>query len=218
MNEQVIRVLVADDHVVVRLGLVTLIDRQKDMRVVAEAANGQQLVELYRTHRPDIVLTDLRMPGLNGVEAITAICREDPQARIIVLTIQKGDESVFRALRAGARGFLNKDVPGQEIVNAVRAVHAGERSIPPDIASRIVERIQHPELSEREVKVLTLIAKGCSNKEMADQLGVSAATIKNHVANLMVKLNAQDRTHAVTVALERNIIDLEDVDVRGPGG
>jgi two-component system NarL family response regulator len=204
-----IRVLVADDHLIVRLGLVTLVNRQRDMQAIGQAGNGLEAAALYRTHRPDVTLMDLRMPGCGGVEAIGAICAEDPQARVIVLTIHKGDEAVYQALRAGARGYLLKDAPGEEIVAAIRGVGAGERCIPPEIADRLAERIRHPDLSRREVQVLGLLAGGASNKEMAGRLGVSPATIKNQVASLLAKLEAHDRTHAVALAIERGILDLE---------
>ena len=214
---QPIRVLVADDHLILRLGLVTLINGETDMKVVAEASNGQHVVELFREHRPDVTLMDLRMPGLNGVEAISAICAEEPDAKVIVLTIHKGDEAVYQALRAGARGYLLKDIATDEILAAVRSVHEGRRCIPPAIAARMAERIRHSDLTPREIDVLKLIAKGFSNKQIGDRLGIAEATVKNHVVSLLGKLGVQDRTHAVTLALERNIIDLEEVDVDDPG-
>jgi DNA-binding NarL/FixJ family response regulator len=214
---QQIRVLVADDHLILRLGLVTLVNGETDMRVVAEASSGTQVVELFKQHRPDITLMDLRMPGLNGVEAIAAICAEEPEARVIVLTIHKGDEAVYQALRAGARGYLLKDIATDDILAAIRSVHDGRRCIPPAIAARMAERIRHSDLTPREIDVLKLIAKGFSNKQIGDRLGIAEATVKNHVVSLLGKLGVQDRTHAVTLALERNIIDLEDVDVDDPG-
>ncbi len=207
---QPIRLLVADDHLIVRLGLVTLIERQRDMRVVAEASSGRQAVELFAAHHPDVTLMDLRMPGLGGVEAIETIRAQDPQARIIILTIHKGDEAVYRALRAGAQGYLLKDVPGEEIVTAIRMVHSGQACIPPDIAARFVEHVRYDALTPREVYVLKLLAKGLSNLQIASQLQISAATVKNHVASVLGKLGVESRTHAVTLALERNLIDLED--------
>jgi DNA-binding NarL/FixJ family response regulator len=204
-----IRVLIADDHLVVRLGLAALIDRQDDMSVVAQAASGRQVVELYRSHRPDVTLMDLRMPGGDGVSAIAAICAEDPRARIIVVTIHSGDEAVFQALRAGADGYILKDAPGPEILAAIRTVHAGNPCIPPPIAMAVADRLRQPELSLREIAILKLVARGFSNKRIADEQEVSASTVKNHVASLMAKLGADDRAHAVTLALERGIIDLE---------
>jgi len=213
---QPIRVLVADDHLILRLGLVTLINGEPDMRVVAEASSGRHVVDLFRAHRPDVTLMDLRMPGQGGVDAIATICAEEPGARIIVLTIHKGDEAVYQALKAGARGYLLKDVPCEEILAAIRAVHEGRRCIPPAIAARMAERIRHDDLTPREIDVLKLIARGFSNKQIGDRLGIAEATVKNRVVSLLAKLGVQDRTHAVTLALERNIIDLEEVDV-GPG-
>ena len=209
-----ISVLIADDHLVLRFGLATMINRQKDMHVVAEAANGEQVVELFRTHRPDVTLMDLRMPGQNGVEAITAIRKQDPDARIIVLTIHKGDEAVYQAIRAGARGYLLKDVPFPELLAAIRTVHEGKQCIPPEIAAKMAERIRYADLTSREIEILKLIARGQSNKLIADRLDVTESTIKHHVATVLTKLGAEDRTHAVTLALERNIIDLDDVNVR----
>src|SRR5688572_17727751 len=199
------------------MGIESLITRQKDMCVVAEASSGQEVVDLYREHRPDVTLMDLRMPGLNGVEAISAICAIEPAARVIVLTIHKGDEAVYQALRAGARGYLLKDIPTDEILAAIRSVHEGRRCIPPAIAARMAERIRHSDLTPREIDVLKLIAKGFSNKQIGERLGIAEATVKNHVVSLLGKLGVQDRTHAVTLALERNIIDLEEVDVDDSG-
>jgi two-component system NarL family response regulator len=203
-----IRVLVADDHLVVRLGLVAIIDRQDDMSVVAQAASGVEVVALYRVHRPDVTLMDLRMPGGSGVEAIAAICAEDPHARIIVVTVSTGDEEVFRALRAGARGYLVKDAPGPEILAAIRRVRVGEPSVPVGLLLAAAERPEPAELSARETQVLKLIARGFSNKRIAGELGVSNSTVKNHIASLMGKLGADDRAHAVTLALDRRLIDL----------
>jgi two-component system NarL family response regulator len=211
-----IRILVADDHLVLRLGLVTLIQRQSDMALVGQASNGQQVVDLYRTHRPDVTLMDLRMPGLSGSDAIAAIMQEFPAARIIVLTIHKGDEAVYQALRSGARGYLLKDVPVEEILSAIRAVHQGQPCLPPEIAARMVDRIRQADLMPREIAVLKLIARGFSNKQIAAKLDVGEATARSRVASILAKLGVKDRTHAVTLALDRNIIDLEDVEAQGP--
>ena len=210
-----VRVMVADDHLIVRLGLVALINSHDGMRVVAQAASGSEAVELYRAERPDVTLMDLRMPGKDGVDAITEIRDLSAEARVIVLTIHAGDEAVYRALRAGARGDLLKTVSGEEIVEAIRAVHAGRSWIPEEIAGLAAAHMQHPPVSPREIEVLKLIARGCSNKRIADELVISESTIRNHVASLLDKLGADDRTHAVTVALERGIIDLAEVKVRG---
>ena len=209
MTETPTRVLVADDHLVVRLGLVTLINNQPDMQVVAEAANGPEAVEQARAHHPHVILLDLRMPGLSGAEVISAIGAADPSARIIVLTIHRGDEAVYQALRAGAQGYLLKDVPAREIVEAIRSVRAGQRCIPPAVAAQVAERLRKAELSPREVEVLKLIANGLSNKEVASQLGVTEATAKKHMTGVLAKLGARDRTHALRLGLERGIITLE---------
>jgi two-component system NarL family response regulator len=211
-----IRVLVADDHLVLRLGLVTLIQRQADMVLVGQASNGQQVVEMHRQHRPDVTLMDLRMPGLSGSDAIAAICQEFPHARIIVLTIHKGDEAVYQALRAGARGYLIKDVPVEEILEAVRQVHRGKQLIPADIAAKMVDRMRQADLTAREIAVIKLIARGFSNKQIGVKLDVSEATARSRVASILAKLGVKDRTHAVTLALDRDIIDLEDVEAQGP--
>jgi len=215
---KLIRILIADDHLILRMGLESLIRRQRDMRVVAEASSGTEVVDLYKLHRPDVTLLDLRMPGLSGPEAIAAIVTQDPEARIIVLTIHKGDQAVYEALRAGARGYLIKDVPSDEILAAIRTVNAGGRCIPPDIASRMVERMWRGDLTPREIHVLKLVAQGLANKEIAVRLDISQATVKNHVASIIAKLGAQDRTHAVTLALERSIIEIDELGLRSPAG
>jgi len=204
-----IRVLVADDHIVVRLGLVTLINNQPDMQVVAEAANGQEVIDLVRQHKPHVILMDLRMPGLSGDQTIAAVCAENSGARVIVLTIHKGDEAAYQALRAGARGYLIKDTPTKEIVAAIRDVHAGKQRIEPAIAEQVAQRIGKAGLSAREIDVLKLIANGLSNKEVANELGVTEATAKKHMTSVLTKLDAKDRTHAVRIGLERGIISLE---------
>ena len=211
MSPSPIRVLVADDHLVVRMGLETLIHLQEDMCVVAEASSGREVVELYRTHRPDVTLMDLRMPGLSGAEAIAAIRAIDPRARVIVLTIHKGDEAVYQAVRAGAKGYLIKDVSSDVILDTIRAVHRGQRCIPADVASRVVDRMAQEDLTPREIEILKRVARGLGNKEIADELSISPATAKNHVASIIAKMGALDRTHAVMLALERDIVDLEDL-------
>ena len=210
MTDKRIRLLVADDHLIVRLGLVALIDGEHDMRVVAQAANGREAVDQFRAHRPDVTLLDLRMPGEDGVFAIETIRAEDPAARIIVLTIHKGDEAVYRALHAGARGYLLKNVAGDELLDAIRKVQGGGSWIPAEVADRMAARMQQAPLSSRELDVLKLIAFGLSNKRIAGRLGLGESTIRTHVASLMEKLGADNRTHAVNVALERNIIEPAD--------
>ena len=208
-KDKPIRILIADDHFVVRMGLAAVINTQADMQVVAEAANGLQAAELFRQHLPDVTLMDLRMPQMQGVEAITAIRSEFPKARFIVLTTYDGDEDIYRALQAGARGYLLKDMVGDSLLDAIRAVHAGQRRIPPEVANRLAERMFRSELSAREMEVLRLIVKGKSNKEIASELGVAEGTVKIHINNLLSKLGVSDRTQATTFALQHGIIHLD---------
>ncbi|HZM90922.1 MAG TPA: response regulator transcription factor [Blastocatellia bacterium] len=210
MSEQTpIKILVVDDHFVVRMGVSTLVNAQEDMTVIGEAANGKQGVELFRTMRPDVTLMDLRMPEMNGVAAISAIRSEFPDARIIVLSTYDGDEDIYRAFQAGARAYLLKDMHHEELVNAIRAVHQGQRFIPPAIAHRLAERMPRSELTARELEVLKLIVKGMSNKEIASTLRITEGTVKIHVNNLLAKLGVSDRTKAATTALQRGIVYLE---------
>jgi DNA-binding NarL/FixJ family response regulator len=208
-GQEGIRVLVVDDHFVVRMGLTTLINTQSDMTVVGEAANGRQGVEFFRAEKPDVTLMDLRMPEMNGLEAITAIRTEQPDARIIVLTTYDGDEDIYRAFQAGARAYLLKDMHHDELLGAIRAVHQGQRIIPPAIANRLAERMPRSELTAREHEVLTLIVKGMTNREIAGTLGISEGTVKIHVNNLLGKLGVSDRTKAATTALQRGIVHLK---------
>lgn len=208
-TENPIRILITDDHFLVRLGLATIINTQSDMTVVAEAGDGRQAIELFRQHRPDVTLMDLRMPEMNGIEAIQEIYREFPDSRIIVLTTYDGDEDIYRALQAGARSYILKDMVGDELLDAIRAVHAGQRRIPPEIASRLAERMPRSDLTPRELEVLKLIVKGNSNREIANTLFVTEGTVKVHVNNLLGKLGVSDRTQAVTVALQRGIVHLD---------
>jgi DNA-binding NarL/FixJ family response regulator len=204
---RMIRILAVDDHALLRKGLAAVINAEPDMKLVAEAANGEDAIETFRAHRPDVVLMDLQMPGLNGIEATTRILSEFADARIIVLTTYKGDAQVLRALRAGARAYLLKG-HDRELIETIHAVHEGRKKIPPEIASELAEHATDDELSEREIEVLQLIAKGNSNKEIADRLFVAEATIKSRVTNILSKLGASDRAHAVTIALKRGIIEL----------
>ncbi|MBI4660176.1 MAG: response regulator transcription factor [Verrucomicrobia bacterium] len=204
-----IQILIADDHWVVRTGLRSMIDSQPDMAVVGEAANGQEALALFRERQPDVVLMDLRMPGMGGVEATVAIREEFPGARIIVLTTYDGDENIYRALQAGARAYLLKDIPRNEFLEDIRAVHNGKYCIPPAVAARLAQRMPHPELSSRELEVLKLIVEGMSNKEIANTLSVTESTIKNHVNSILSKLNVRDRTQAATNALRRGIVVLD---------
>ena len=204
----VIRVLIADDHPVVCIGLLGIISAQPDMVVVGQARTGTQAVALARKHSPNVILMDLRMPEMSGVEAISAIRREFPQARIIVLTTFDGDEDIYRSLQAGAQGYLLKDMFFNELEEAVRKVHAGLRRIPNVVADRLAERMGSSDLTGRELEVLEQIVKGKSNKEIASALRISEATVKSHINNLLSKLGVTDRTQAATTALQRGLVHL----------
>ena len=203
-----IRILTVDDHPLLRSGIETLVNAEADMKLVAEASNGQQAIELYRLHRPDVTLMDLQMPEVSGAEAIAEIQSEFQDARIIVLTTYRGDAQILRALKAGARAYLLKSQLHRELLDTIRAVHAGQKRIPPDIAAELAEHATDDALSSREIDVLRLIAAGNSNKLIADQLSIGEATVKSHVANILSKLSANDRAHAVTIGLKRGIIEL----------
>jgi DNA-binding NarL/FixJ family response regulator len=205
---KVIRVLAVDDHSLLREGIAALINAEPDMKLIAEASNGQDAVESFRRHRPDVTLMDLQMPGLNGIETINRIQGEFSDARIIVLTTYTGDAQVLRALRSGARGYILKGHVHRELLETIRAVHAGHKRIPPDIAAQLAEHATDDELTSREIDVLQLIASGNSNKQIADHLSIGEATVKSHVTNILSKLAANDRAHAVTIALKRGIIEL----------
>jgi DNA-binding NarL/FixJ family response regulator len=205
---QPIRILIVEDHHVVRQGLVALISTVEDMQVIAEAADGRQAVELFRKHQPDVTIMDLRLPALPGVDAIVAIRREYPNARIIVLTTYDGDEDIYRALQAGARGYLLKDMSGDELMEAIRTVHAGRSRIPALVAQRLADRVGGQDLTSRELEVLKLIVAGKSNKEIGKDLFISEATVKTHINNLLSKLGVTDRTQAATTALQRGIVHL----------
>jgi two-component system NarL family response regulator len=205
----VLRVIIADDHPIVREGLQAVIDDQPDMAVVGQAATGADAVSSALTHRPDVILMDLRMPELNGVEAISAIRAQWPDAHVIVLTTYDGDEDIYRALQAGAQAYLLKDTPRAELLEAIRAVARGQKRIPLEVAARLAERIGGPALTEREVDVLRLMAHGRSNKVIGAELHISEGTVKFHVNNILGKLGADDRTQAVTLALQRGIIHLD---------
>src|ERR687894_231982 len=208
MSNEKIRIVVVDDQAVVRQGFVSLINTVSDMEVIAEGVDGRQAVELYRKHRPDVLLTDLRMPLMTGVEAIAAIRREFPAARLIVLTTFDGDEDIYRSLQAGAQGYLLKDMFFEELEDAIRTVRAGGRRIPGVVAERLAERVGGSDLTARELEVLGQIVRGMSNKEIAAAFGISEATVKSHINNVLSKLGASDRTQAATKALQRGIIHL----------
>ena len=204
----VIRVMAVDDHPIYRAGLASLIAASPDFRLVAEAANGREAWDRFREQRPDVTLMDLSMPVMGGVEAIAAITAEFPDARIIALTTWDGDADIHRALKAGARGYLLKDAAARTIAGAIRQVHAGGRAIPADVAGRLAEYTPRVDLTERELEVLTQMARGLSNKEIGLILGRSEATIKVHVVHILQKLSAPDRTGAVTIGIQRGIIHL----------
>lgn len=203
-----IRILAVDDHPMLREGIAAAIARQPDMILVGEAVNGLEAIQAFRTMRPDVTLMDLQMPEMSGVEAISAIRADFPSARIIVLTTYKGDVQALRALKAGASGYLLKSALRKEMMDAIRTVFAGRPSIPAEIAMQIAEHVAADALSEREVEVLQCIARGAANKEVAIRLHISEETVKVHVKHILEKLAAIDRTHAVTIALSRGIIEL----------
>jgi DNA-binding NarL/FixJ family response regulator len=203
-----IGVLIADDHSVVREGLASLICRKADMTVLAEAANGREAVELWKQHHPDVILLDLRMPELDGVGAIREIRDIDENARIIVLTTFDGDEEIYRAIQAGAKGYLLKDVPRQALIDCIRRVHAGGTCVPVNLASKLAERLSSKGVSEREIDVLKLMAQGKSNKEIGSALFISGGTVKSHVKSIFSKLNVNSRAEAVANAAHRGLIQL----------
>jgi two-component system NarL family response regulator len=204
-----IRVLVADDHHVVRSGIAASIGLEDDLAVVAEADSGEQVVAQYRASYPDVVLMDLRLPGMSGIEATAALIREVPEARVIMFTTFEGEEDIYRAVQAGARGYLLKSAPREELLRAIRSVAAGERYLPPALAHRLAERMASEELSPRELEVLQQIGQGRSNKEIGSALGITEDTVKRHVTNLLAKLRVLDRTQATTAAIRRGIIRLD---------
>jgi len=204
-----IRIMIVEDHFVVRVGLKAIINSQPDMVTVAEAGNGRQAIEAFEQHLPDVTLMDLRIPGLNGIGAITEIIGKFPRARIIVLSTYAGDENIFRAFQAGARAYFLKDVKGQDLVDAIRAVHAGQRRLPQELASQLAERLPRTALSSREMEILTMIAKGKANKEIGAELRISEGTVRVHASNLFAKLGCSDRAQAVSEAFRRGIIDVD---------
>jgi DNA-binding NarL/FixJ family response regulator len=207
IDPSLIRILTVDDHPLLRKGIATLVNAENDMKLVAEASNGEEAIERFRAHRPDVTLMDIQMPGLNGIETLSQILKEFPNARIIVLTTYTGDAQVVRALKAGARAYLLKRQVHRELLDTIRAVHAGQKRIPQEIAVELVDRARD-DLTPREIDVLRLISTGNTNKEIADQLSIGEASVKGYVANILSKLGANDRAHAVTIGLRRGIIEL----------
>lgn len=203
-----IRILVADDHPVVRQGLVAILNEQSDMTVVAEVDDGLQAIEQFRLHQPDVAILDLQMPNVGGVEAITTIRSEFPDAAIIMFSIYETDEDIYQGLRAGAKAYLLKDTPCVEVLEVIRAVSDGQHYVSAKIGTRLAARMERPRLSDREFEVLSLMAKGKNNKAIATELNITENTVKFHVANVMIKLGAGDRTHAVVKALQQGIVKL----------
>ncbi|HSI15224.1 MAG TPA: response regulator transcription factor [Chthoniobacter sp.] len=204
-----ISVMIVDDHFVMRIGFKTTINMQPDMQVVAEASTGNEALEVYRQHLPEIVLMDLRLPGMSGFDVIGALTKEFPAVQVIAISTYEGEEDIYRALQSGARTYLPKSVLEKELSEAIRVIHAGGHYVPPLVAVRLAERTHHPELSVREIEVLGRIVKGLSNKEIAGQLFITEATVKLHVGNILNKLSVQDRTQASTVAIHRGIVHLD---------
>jgi DNA-binding NarL/FixJ family response regulator len=207
-THNLIRILTVDDHPLLRKGIAALVNAELDLKLVAEASNGKEAIDAFRSHQPDVTLMDLQMPEVDGLEAIETIRREFPEARIIVLTTYSGDTQVLRALKAGARGYVLKGLVHKELLDAIRAVHAGQKRIPSEIAAELADHATDDPLTEREIGVVRLIAAGNSNKQIADQLSIGEATVKSHVTNILSKLGANDRAHAVTIGLKRGIIKL----------
>src|SRR6202030_1835839 len=203
-----IRVLAVDDHALLLEGIAALINAESDVKLVADACNGRDAIEKFRLHRPDVTLMDLQMPAMGGIEAIIGIRSEFPNARIIVLTTYTGDVQVLRALKAGARAYLLKGHVHRELLDTIRAVHAGKKRIPPEVAAELADHAADDELTAREIDVLRLIASGNANKVIAAELAITEETVKSHVTNILSKLGANDRTHAVTIGLKRGIIAL----------
>ena len=208
-NSKPIRILVVDDHFMVRMGLSASLNVEPDMEVVAEVGTGEDALPAYRKHRPGVVLMDLRLPGMSGADCTAAMIREFPDAAILMLSTHSGEEEIYRALHAGARGYLVKSILREELLRAVREVHQGRHYVDPVVASHLAERRLHRALSAREVEVLRMVAKGLGNKEIASALSIAEVTVKLHVSHVLEKLGVKDRTQAATVALQRGIIALE---------
>jgi len=207
-DARAIRILTVDDHLLLREGIAAVLEAQPDMVLVGQASNGREAIDCFRQLRPDVTLMDLRMPDMNGIEAITAICREFRNARIIVLSTYAGDVQAAAALRAGASGYLLKNLVRTELLDTIRAIHAGKRRVPPEIATEIAEHVADDSLTERETEILKRVAAVKSNKRIAAELNIAEGTVKTHMKSILPKLDASDRTHAVMIALKRGILDL----------
>jgi DNA-binding NarL/FixJ family response regulator len=202
-----IRIMTVDDHPLLREGIAAVLEDEPDMVLVAEATNGDDAIRSFRQHRPDVTLMDIQMPGMSGIDAMTAIRTEFPTARFIVLTTYQGDVQALRALKAGASGYLLKSMLRKELLETIRIVDSGRRRIPPEVAAELADHLADDALSEREMEILRQVASGNSNKLIASQLRISEATVKGHMKNILSKLGANDRTHAVTIAIKRGFID-----------
>ena len=207
-NSKPISILVVDDHFMVRMGLAASLNVEPDMQVVGEAGSGSAAIEAYRRLRPRLVIMDLRLPDMSGADSTAAIVQEFPQARILMLSTHSGEEEIYRALQAGAHGYVLKNVMREELLRAIREVHAGRRYLEPSVAAVLAERISHRSLTTRELEVLQMVAKGLGNKEIAANLNIAEATVKLHVSHVLEKLNVKDRTEAATAALRRGVISL----------
>ena len=207
-DTKTIRVLAADDHAIVRQGIASLVNAEPDLELVAQASTGREAIEQFRLHRPDITLMDLQMPDMAGIDAMIGIRDEFPDAQIIVLTTYGGDAQVLRALRAGARGYLLKGHVHTDLLETIRAVYAGQKRVPPEVAAELAGFAGEDELTPREIEVLRHVASGNANKAIAAQLAIAEETVKTHITNILSKLGANDRTHAVTIGLKRGIIEL----------
>ena len=208
-NPNLIRILTVDDHPLLREGIAALVKAESDMEIVAEASDGEEAIKQFRRHRPNVTLMDIQMPNLNGIESISRIRNEFPGAKIIVLSTYSGDVQVLQAIKAGARGYIVKGHVHRELLNAIRSVHAGHKRIPPEIAAELAEHAADDSLSSREIDVLRLVASGNANKQIADKLSIEETTVKSHISSILSKLSANDRTHAVTIGLQRGIIELD---------